>query len=76
MRMIAVDRWRWKWQTLMKHQSQPWLSLINGVADNICSQCRTFRGYELLIQNVSNIEEKLRSMEVDELVVYFREVRR
>lgn len=40
----------------------------------IYSQCRTFRGYQLLIQTISNIEEKLRLMEVDELGVYFRDV--
>lgn len=42
--------------------------------DNIDSQDRTFRGYELLVQNVSNIEEKLLLMDLDELGVYFREV--
>lgn len=49
--------------------------LVNTIADDTCSQRRTFRGYKLLVQSVSNFEEKLTSMEVDELVVYFRDVR-
>lgn len=47
---------------------------LNNPADDICSQSRTFRGYELLVQNIPTIEEKLLSMDVDELVVYFRDV--
>lgn len=42
--------------------------------NNIHSQNRTFKGFELLIRHVSNIEEKLLTMELDELAVYFREV--
>lgn len=51
------------------------ISLVDAIADDTCSQRRTFRGYKLLVQSVSNFEEKLTSMEVDELVVYFRDVR-
>lgn len=47
---------------------------VYGLTNNVCSQCRTFQGYKLLIQNIPNLEEKLLKMEVDELVVYFREV--
>lgn len=53
-----------------------YMSLNNWItfADRFYSQSRTFRGYELLVQNIPRIEDKLLSMEVDELVVYFRDV--
>lgn len=43
-------------------------------SNDIHSQDRTFKGFELLIRHVSNIEEKLLTMDLDELAVYFREV--
>lgn len=52
------------------------LFIMNNLTDIINRQSRIFRGYELLLQNIPKVEEKLLSMEVDELVVYFRDVSR
>lgn len=38
------------------------------------SQCRTFLGYQLLIQYVSGMEKSLDIMDVQETNTYFREV--
>lgn len=38
------------------------------------SEDRNFRGYNLLVQHVSGVEEKLLELGITELGVYFREV--
>lgn len=50
------------------------LFIIINLTNIINSQSRIFQGYELLLQNIPKVEEKLLSMEVDELVVYLRDV--
>lgn len=38
-------------------------------------QDRTYRGYELLVQNVKSIEAKLLEQDMSDLALYFRDVR-
>lgn len=39
------------------------------------SQCRTFRGYNLLVRHVPGIEAKLLDLELPQLSIFFRDVR-
>ena len=40
----------------------------------ICSQDRLYRGYQLLIQHIPNLKQKLLSQDVVEMNAYFRDV--